>query len=1070
MMREARGIGGASRMRIREWMLTPIVLFVFAAAAIGQMGTATILGVVKDSTGAVIPGASLTARNVETGQTRTAVSGGNGAYRFTALPVGSYEVQAEQAGFRVEARRGLTLTVGQEAVVDFTLEVGAVTETVEVSAEAPLVNTTSGELGGLVDHQKMADLPLNGRNYQDLAILQPGIAVSVNHSASKQFATPGVWVSANGAPTWSNNYVLDGAMMIGSLGMSSGSVSNTTLGIEGVREFRVVTSSTSADYGMVTGNQTIMVSKGGTNEFHGSLFEYLRNDVLDARNFFDYKTEVTPRRLPAFRRNQFGGSLGGPIKRDNTFFHVVYESLRERLGVTSVGDAIPLSARVDGGLVQKIDPRVKIWLREFPVPNLSGNRFTYDFSQPTDEHYGQGRVDHTFSAADSLFGRYTVDDALLTSSNYPQFQSDNKSRYQFATLSETHIFSSTLLNTARMSFTRTVLSVLNSPTAFIGPDWSLMAGQGVGTISIGGIGGSGDTGRFGPTGQALHKQNIFQWGDDLFYSRGRHSLKFGALINHFQSYVVGYGAIKGSISFLNLASFLEGRPRTFSGITPGSKIDPTYTFNTLGFYVQDDMPVRSNLTLNLGLRYEIQTGYIEESGLGGTLRDVYRDTAFVFGEALFKNPSLKNFSPRVGFAWDVRGDGKTAIRGGFGVLYDLGNINGFLLAIGKGTPPVSRSSANNNPVSFTLPFTFTPENIGKNVATMDYQIRQPHMLQYNLAVQRQLPGDMALTLAYVGTRGINMQNATEGNPTVPQILSDGRKFWTGRELRINPAWQSVALKTAAVNSFYNGLQFGLAKRLSRGLQFQSSYTWSKVIDELQGHISDSSSQAASPVDPADLKRERAVATFDITQVWRFNTTYRLPELAQSSGFASKLLNGWWMSGILSLVSGPPFTLVVTNNRSRSQVGGTNADRPNLVAGRTSKDIVSGVTAGCPGVKAGQKLGTPDLYFDPCAFELQPAGFLGNLGRNALRGPGLANLDFSLAKDTPLGFLGESGKLEFRAEFFNILNRANFSTAALARAVFAGARDGEAPLSTAGRITGTDNSTSRQIQFALKILF
>ena len=326
-----------------------------------------------------------------------------------------------------------------------------------------------------------------------------------------------------------------------------------------------------------------------------------------------------------------------------------------------------------------------------------------------------------------------------------------------------------------------------------------------------------------------------------------------------------------------------------------------------------------------------------------------------------------------------------------------------------------------------------------------------------------MPFDMALTLAYAGSRGINLTQVKEGNPTVPQVLPDGRLFWTGSDPRTNPYWNNVELHTAGGNSWYNSFQFGLLKRLSRGLRFQSSYTFSKLLDETQGQYG--GDNAGVVVDSTHRELDRGPAAFDITHNWRFNAIYNLPGLA-SGGILPKLLNGWWMSGIVSLQGGYPMEATLGNTRSRHR-NNPGANRPDLLLGRKNENIVSGATAGCRGVAAGQKLGTPTLYFDPCAFATQPAGFLGNEGRNILRDPGFATLDFSLVKDTALAFLGESGKLEFRAEFFNILNRTNFSTPGTA--AYPGVADGEPALANAGRITST-RSTSRQIQFALRLGF
>src|SRR5262245_23459318 len=319
---------------VRTLLGSVIIIGMVAALATAQLPTGSILGTAKDATGAVIPGVEVTVRSTETGATRTTLSGEQGQYRFVALPVGGYEVRAELAGFQTQVRNGVTLAVGQDATLNFVMEVGTVAETVEVTAEAPLVNTTSGALGSLVDERQVTELPLNGRNYTDLTLLQPGVVA--HRSGNQSMSNPGTMFSSNGAPLRSNNYLLDGAMMGGAKDSSSASVGHTSLGVEGIREWQVVTNSFSAEYGMRMGAQMTLVSKGGSNEVHGSLFEYHRDSALDARNFFDYKTPTNQRRLPAFTRNQWGGSLGGPIKQDKLFYFGTFEALKERLGLTNV--------------------------------------------------------------------------------------------------------------------------------------------------------------------------------------------------------------------------------------------------------------------------------------------------------------------------------------------------------------------------------------------------------------------------------------------------------------------------------------------------------------------------------------------------------------------------------------------------------------------------------------------------------------------------------------------------------------------------------------------------------------
>ena len=1032
-------------------------LFVMARPGMSQLPTATILGVVKDSSGAVVPDVAITARSTSTGQTRTATSGPDGSYRFSALPVGPYELRAEHAGFQSELRGGLVLAVSDEAVVNFTLQVGGVEQTVSVTAEAPLVNTTSGSLGGLVNEEKVADLPLNGRNYLDLTLMQPGIVQHKNTSPTAPSAV-GTWYSSNGAPVRSNNYMLDGAIMTNATGATSASADGSTLGIEGIREYKVLTNSYSAEYGMTMGSQMTMVSKSGTNQFHGAAFDYLRNSVLDARNFFDY---TAPNRLPAYKRNQFGASGGGPLRKDKTFFFLAYEGLRDRLGVTTVDNVMGANCHVvtnnpcAGGA--NVPANVQPLLAIFPLPNLNVGsptpQFTYPFTQPTREDFGMARIDQAFGGNDNFFGRYTIDDTNQNQTvGYPAFVQLRASRSQFATLSENHIFSSVLLNTARVSFSRTNPTTI-SPAPYSGPGYTFVPGFGIGDISIGSVTGIGPV----STAPSVQKQNLFTYSDDVFYSKGRHSFKFGALINHYQDYYVSSTNAIGSLSFANVSTFLQGQPNTITALTPGSILDRTYHYNTLGFYGQDDIRVFPNFTLNVGLRYEFQTVPQDIHNIQAALRDVQHDASTTLGP-VFKNMSLLNFSPRLGFAWDVKGDGKTAVRGGFAELYDIGAFGAALNVGITATPPYSSSSSLTSPGSFSLPLVFPASALGKSLRTLDYNMQQPHLLSYNLTVDRQLPGKMALTIAYAGSRGINLVETTEGNPTVATILSNGSIFFNAapasapNSLRTNPNFGYMEFKTAGANSFYNSLQFQLVKQVGHGLQFQSSYTWGKIIDETQGQqgAEDTGTSSIFSVWPTQRTIDRAPANFDITQNWRFNLIYQIPSAFSNQRMLHSVVDGWMISSIVTVETGYPFSPVESTNISRSGTdgGAGGIDRPNLLPGFTAGNIIQG---------------GPTQYFNPNAFALQSAGFLGNAGRNILRGPGLTNLDFSLSKDMGISKLGEAGKLEFRAEIFNILNHTNFGMPN--DTVFTGTTLS----TTAGQITRTA-TPSRQIQLALKLLF
>jgi carboxypeptidase family protein/TonB-dependent receptor-like protein len=1089
------------------------ICLLLTPGAVAQLPTATISGVVKDASGALIPAASVTVTNSETGLSREARTATDGSFRFPALAVGSYEVKAEQTGFQSKVQSGLRITIGQEAVLNFTLQVGAVSETVSVSAEAPIVNTTSGTLGSLVSEQTVTDLPLDGRNFNDLTFLQTG--VSESRSSDNGGTINGQEFSTNGAPVRSNLFMIDGTIMNDAHGTGASSGNENSLGVEGIREFRVVSNAFSAEYGMTMGSQITLVTKSGTNSFHGSLFEYLRNSTLDARNWTDVSKCPGCLSKPPFRRNNFGGSMGGPIRHDKLFFFLTYEGLRQNRSATSL-EAVPNAAAIQGTILNAdgtvartvtVADSVKPYLALFPAPspdgaNLGGglSRYFLTVPEPQNEDYGQSRVDYTVSSSDNLFGRYTVDNSGdVKQGLVPQVSSSFPARNQFLTLSENHILTPALLATFRGSFSRahvTALPSISYPTQL-----AFIPGLPMGAIGITGASGLGPP---GVTPVELN-QRIFSVSDDMFYTRGKHSAKFGTLINFYRQYLNNTGGAnpRGNWSFSNLTNFLIAAPTSFVALTPGSIADRTYDYDTLGFYIQDDLRLRPTLTVNLGLRYEFSTQITEVRGNGAAVVDLQHDADATKGVPPFLNPSLHNFSPRFGFAWDIKGDGKTAVRGGFGLLYDVGVFGSALFVGTSATPPLSSQTTvtpANGLVFGPFPFTAIPPAslaalAGKTLRTVDYHMHQPHLLSYNLAVERQLPGEMGLTVAYAGSRGINIAQNKEGNPTVPlgtpsalngqltcldvtprpAFVANGPKCYLGNNLdpRTNINYGTVDYRTAGGNSWYNSLQVMLVKRLSHHIQFQSSYTWSHALDETQGQIGVDGGAANSGDDPSNRRYDKGSAGFDLRHSWRFNTIYRFP--TGRTGWWGALANGWWASGVLTWNSGVPFNVGTSIQRSRSNTNGPSGStkRPDLVPGVNIADITRGTSAGCLGVPAGTSLGTPQLFYDPCAFSIPALGFLGTLGRNVLYGPNFHSLNFSLVKDSPLHQLfGESGSLEFRAEIFNILNHPALQVPS-GTTVFNGSAtavtDVEAPATGAGQITGT-YTKSREIQFALKILF
>ena len=1107
-----------------------VALFTFSGVfsfwgpwALAQLPTATILGVVRDSSGASIPEATVRATHQDTGVSRTTTSGGNGAYRLPALPVGTYRVQAERTGFQTTVQSGLQVTVGQEAVLNFLLEVGAVTESVTVTAEAPIVNTTSGALSSLVDEKTVQELPLNGRNYNDLTLLLPGVNQNKTGGGT---TVVGTQFSTNGAPVRSNLFTIDGTIMNDTDGNGSASVNGNTLGVEGIREYRLITNSFSAEYGMTMGSQVTLVTKGGTNQFHGSLFEYFRNVKLKARERSDPTTK------PPFTRNNFGGSVGGPIRPDKDFFFATYEGLRDRRSVSFQAVLPTEAARLgdlngDGAPEVTVAPAVKLYLPYWPFPTEPGSASQRAQglgtrpmvnNQPRSEDYWQGRIDHTLTGNDSLFGRYTITDASREGSDLnvrPDFVLTRyTTRNQYFTLSDNHIFSPTFLGTFRGSVSRTHLIAANQID--FPRELAFVPSQPMGSLSPGGVSNLVNA---GPVTPSEKNQLIEGFSGDLFYTRGNHALKFGTLLNHYHVFVNNMSATdpRGIWNFADFRSFLQGVATSFGAATVGSDTALTYNYNTLGFYIQDDVRVTPTVMLNLGLRYEFTTQPTEIRGKGYAVRDIRNDAQSTPGIP-WENHSKKNLSPRLGFAWDIRGDGKTALRGGAALLYDIGNIGTSMFIASSGTPPLAGRSIAENPAPPFGPYPVIPaNNLGNNPRFIDFKLQQPHMASWNLSIDRQLPANMGLTIAYAGSRGWNLMTAGEGNPVLPvgtpavvngvptcsnqlpgpAFSPTAPKCWIGdnrltpgpieRDPRTSPYWGTIDYRTALGNSWYHSLQGSLTKRLSRGLQFNGAYTWSKTLDQGNGQNNDSGTQCQ---DMANLSYCKGPAPYDQRHTFRFSAIYRFP--FQKTGLVGKLVNGWWISGIQTWTSGLPFTPTTTINRALSQ-GGTllangrvsapttgTSSRVDILPGIDPEEVTRGTSAGCSDrsgnvlVQPGTKLGTPQQFFDPCAFTIPPLGFLGNTSRGLFFGPNASNLSFSLVKDTALPLLGEQASLQFRAELFNVLNHPSYGSPAVAtftanenaRNAFVGAL-----AANAGVIPTSSNfSQSRELQLALKIIF
>jgi hypothetical protein len=846
------------------------------------------------------------------------------------------------------------------------------------------------------------------------------------------------------------------------------------------------------------GSQTILVSKSGSNQFHGDAFEYLRNAALDARNFFDSSYQITGRRMPQYQRNNFGGSFGGPIIKEKTFFYAVFEGLRERKGIPIVDSVLPTQCYVltnnpcvtavagDPPFFSStgtVAPAMVPFLQQIPQPNIPGDQYFYSFVQPSSVYYGQIRVDHNFSVADNLFVRYTVDagDRLqelgFFGPGYQQFHDDSTTRNQYLTLGENHTFKPSLLNSARLSYARTGFTSASSSTVN-NADLLAFPFPQIGVFIIPGMT------NFGPSTitPQVAIEDTYNLGDDLYYTKGKHAIKVGVLIqrmdmgmtNNFEGGSVlmppSAYTLDGQVRVDGIHNFLNGFGVGYSVRIPGSNSNANWLWNTVGMYAQDDWRVRSRLTVNLGVRYEFNTSPGESHGRESALVNLLTDKQITMGKFV-QNSSLKDFGPRVGFAWDVAGNGKTSVRGGFGLYYDVSQIGSTFENEANGMPPMAyNDSLPAGPISIPAPALSITNPVGSPLGppaqpffdTLDYHSKQPYLFQYNLAIDRQLPAAMALSVSYVGTHGIHLFEGQEGNPCIPEGSVNGIPNWANAANascplgRTNPNFGSIGLDTTGSYSKYNSLQVGVTKRISKGLEFQSSYTYSRVIDDEQGQLNPEELEVRT-TPTLDV----GPASFDLPQNWRFNALYHIPNISSNRG-AAILLKGWWAGNIVSMQSGFPYSVLVANNPSLSgnyDIHNPIDDRADLV---TTANLAQAKLADPLAVvydKNSVITGTAIQWFNPHMFTSPPSGYYGTSGRNMLRGPRFVDWDLSVNKDTKLRGFGEGGMLEFRAEFFNMVNHTNFG--AFSQDI----------TSNPGLITTLGGgATPRDIQLALKVIW
>ncbi|MPY90917.1 MAG: TonB-dependent receptor plug domain-containing protein [Luteitalea sp.] len=1045
-------------------------LLVAPPGALAQLTTGTISGTVKDGGGGVLPGVTVTVRHVDTSVSRTLVTDAEGRYEAPSLPLGAWEVRAELSGFRPILRSGIGLTVGRHAVVDLELEIGAMEEVVTVVREAALIETTSATVSNLIDSQRVEELPLNNRDLTQLTYLQPGI-IKMPRTGGGVFSGMGDTISVAGARGNQNLYLLDGVAAT-DLSGNPQSAMGSYVGAETVQEFQIITNNYSAEYRSQPGGIISAVTKSGTNTLHGSAFWTHRNDSLDSPNYFDDLFDVEQ---PEFTRHQYGGSVGGPIMRDRTFFFASFEGLRERLGRTDTIRVPTMDARqgiLPTGVVP-VDPAVRPYLDLWPVPG-DGNTIVEDLgdgtvqiagpeNRPTDGQYVLGKVDHDLGRAGRLAATYNYDAAdrqiagMLervgaATSGAGDGLGDASTKH-VASVKHTSIWSPSIVNELSFGYSSTKPegSIPFNPQDFGSlvflPQRDLMGQLGVSGVSSLGF----------RTILDAYGQYVFTIQNGLSWNLGDHSLRLGAEVNPMRLTQDSCArGCNGVYSFDGLEELLRGQPAEFEATLPQGDT-PVRTLSQLlfGAYFQDNWAVRSDLTLNLGLRYEFMTVPKEREGNTGSLRH-YTDTEVTVGP-LFKNPTLKSFSPRVGFAW-APGDRKTSVRGGFGIYYEHPSLYHARTTMQE-LPPftlVGTVDQSNVDVPLRFPDAYSTQldllSAAVNIRSIAYDLDTMHGYRWSLMVQRELPARWVVAVGYTGSTHRNLLIQSIGHlrqwEGYPEQAADPKFFPEGAD-RINPAWADMRLQHTSGNADYHGLTLGVQKRLSGGLDAQFSYSYAKALDQGSGVSSggDNFSQGQRTVQGFwDIHLDRSLSAFDIRHNFSANFTYELPFGQNLTGLTGVVGKGWRVNGILMLSDGFPLSVSGSTREAIDRIGDGDGLRADLVPGGDNNPVLGGV----------------DQYFDPSQFAPTTPGYFGTAGRNTLITPGLATFDLGLSK--AFSTFGNGRSLQFRAEIFNLFNRANFGTpnTSIINA------NGQ-PNATVGQINNT-RTTARQIQLGLRFVF
>ncbi|WP_348269531.1 carboxypeptidase-like regulatory domain-containing protein [Edaphobacter paludis] len=1045
-------------------VIAAILAIFITIAAHAQIVGGTLSGTITDTTGAALANAKVLVHNDETGNERNLTTASDGRYSAPSIPVGTYTVTAELPGFSPAHRAEIALTVGQSKQIDLTLSLDSVAQQVTVQETPSVVNTSTQQTSGLVDERQIKQLPLNGRSYDQLITLNPGV---VNYTGQRSGtigtsnSSVGNMFAISGRRPQDNLFLLNGVEYTGAslINVTPGGTSGQLLGVDAVREFNVVSDTYSASYGKRQGAQISIVTASGTNHLHGSAYEFIRNSALDARNYFDQAA------IPEFQRNNFGGSLGGPIKKDKLLLFANYEGYRQNLGLSDV-TLVPDNAS-RAAAVASVKPLLALW----PAANGPelGSGIALAYSSPMQhirEDFGTTRFDYNISPKDLFFSVYTIDDSTANTPTQNPLSLINESlREQVLSAQEQHVFSAQLLNTARVGFSRASFFFIGATPVNV-PGW--VAGKPIGAIVIAGStasnGSSQITGAGGNVGSDnTTTRNLVTFDDHIFWSHGRHQIEAGGWIQRLQSNDNLAQNQYGQASFASLATFLQGTVKTFTVVPAPTELG-WRSFLGAG-YIEDTIHFTPRLEVRAGFRFESTNGFNEAQGRASNYaftNGVINTNPTTGSAALSTNRARFLPEPRVGLAWDVLGNGKTAVRAGFGVHRSL--LDNLDYRLDQSAPYNTTLSLSNVPVSSLNINANTKPSASSLVSPSSVQpdIYTPTVLSWDLRVEQQLAPNTSLTVSYVGSHGYHQILSQDLNEPIPVTLPNGTVFFN-TTTKANPLVANTTSWVSQGISNYNALEVDLHRNFANGFQLRGNYTWSKNLDNGSAwNTSVSANTPAFTMYPANPNLDYGPSASDIRNLASINGTYDLPFGADHrfgahlNNFANRTVSGWTVSAIAAIQSGFPFSPQLGYNPTGS--GDTrNPVRPNIN----------------PNFHGNLYPHTPTQFFNAAAFSAPAYGTFGNLGRDTLVGPNLTNLDLSLHKSTQIS---ERLHAQFRAEFFNILNHTNFATPN--PVVFSsGPSQGttanqNAPVvasPTAGVVTSTATS-SRQIQFGLKLLF